>query len=305
MLEPYNSISSTLGNPLGTTGLDYSGAYGSYLSPMGGMPGMLGMNGIGNMGMLGMYNPTFMQQMMDAQNNIERKQIYHSSDMHEAMLNAEVASKSAHERANFQKIISDGDIQHEIRLLQDTVVSGDSIAIKTQYNKLKALVCSKFAKDFIINNNGDVGAQADKYINEMYSKITQKQSNGLPADLTHDIKRYGESAFMNGFNSTFLGNKGHNEMYTEELLADIHGTRINDKGSKERAKQWGKYAAKGAEGAGALVGGFFGGIGLLGLTKFLPFVKFDFFKYAKNAGRFGALALLAGDILWQMSRSNS
>ena len=137
----------------------------------------------------------------------------------------------------------------------------------------------------------------------MYQQIVSQQT-GQIVDLRSDIKRYGETAFMHGFNQTFLGNKGHNEKYSEEVISYIDGnTRINDKGSKDRAHKWGTIAAKGAEGASAFGAGGIAGLGLLGLLKTLPF-KINCPK-AKYFFWGGALATLLGDIMWQKSRSNA
>lgn len=307
-----DGISAIGASPLGTMGLNYSGVYGSYADPM--MMGMSAMSGLGSMGqmgmmspmgMMGMYNPAFMQQYIDTTHNIERSQVSHSADMHEALMNAEVANLSAHDRAIFQKISVDGDVQRGIRILADAVRRGDSDSIIEEYDRLKSVIYLKHADLFKQNKSGNAGLNADRYIEIMYAQIVSKQTGDI-ADLRTDIKRYGETAFMNGFNRTFLGNSDHNKKYSEEVLSYIDGnTRINDKGSKDRAQKWGAISAKIAEGATALGAGFATGWGLLAFAKTIPGVKISFFKNAKAAGWLGAAALLAGDIIWQMSRSES
>ena len=307
-MNPYDSISSIGMSPLGAMGLDYSGAYGSYGDPMmmtGMMNGMGAMGAMGGLGMMGMYNPAFMKQMMNMQQEIEKNQLQHATDMHNAMTQAEVANLSAHDRAIFQKISVDGDVQREIRILSDLVRKGDSDAIIAEYDKLKSIIYTKFAEDFKNNLKGNDSLNADRYIEIMYSQIVSQQT-GMPADLRADIKRYGETAFMHGFNQTFLGNDGHNKKYSEEVLSYIDGnTRINDKGSKDRAHKWGGYAARGAEAVAATGTGWLAGIGLLGAGKLLPIVKVPFFKNAKWAGFIGAAAALIGDIWWQTTRNNA
>ena len=314
-MTPYDSISPIGMSPLGAAGLDYSGAYGSYGDPMmmtgmmGGMGAMGNMGAMGAMGMMGMYNPTFMKQMIDMQHQMESAQLNHAQDMHNALVQAEVTNLSAHDRAIFQKISVDGDVQREIRILGDVVRKGDSDAIVAEYDKLKSIIYTKFAEDFKNNLTGDASLNADRYIEIMYSQIVSKQAGEI-ADLRHDIKKYGETAFMHGFNKTFLGNSGHNQKYSEEVLSYIDGnTRINDLGSKQRAHKIGGFAARGAEGAVALGAGAAAGIGLLGISKGVAKglfnVKIPFFKNMSKAGWIGGLSLLAGDILWQISRNNA
>lgn len=301
-MYPYDSISGIGTNPLGTMGLNFTGAYGSYADPMS--MGMMGMNGLNGMGMMGMYNPTFMKQMMDMQHEIEKSQTRHSQDMHEILTQAEVANLSAHDRAIFQKISVDGDVQRGIEILAKVVRDGDSDAIIMEYDKLKSIIYTKFAEDFRNNKTSDSKLTADRYIDMMYTDIISKQS-GETVNLRDDIKKYGETAFMHGFNQAFLGNSGHNTKYSEEVLSYIDGTRINDKGSKDRAHRWGGYAERGVEGLAAAGAGAAAGLGLLGIAKTLPGIKVPFFKCAKWVGWAGAAAALAGDIWWQMSRNNA
>ena len=308
-MSAYDSISAIGLNPLGGFGLDYTGAYGSYGDPM--MTGMMGMNGypsmmgMGGMEMLGLYNPAFMKQMAEMQQTMEKGQLQHAVNMHDALTQAEVSNLSAHDRAIFQKISVNGDVQREIRILADVIRKGDSDAIIQEYDKLKSVITSKYAEDLMGNKTGNATLNADRYIELIYSQ-TISQQTGAPADLREDIKKYGETAFAHGFNRTFLGNSGHNKKYSEEVISYIDGnTRINDKGNKDRAEKWGSYIAKGTEGVAAVGTGFAGGVTALGLGKLVAPSKISFFKNIGRFGKFGALALLAGDIFWQMSRSNA
>ena len=100
----------------------------------------------------------------------------------------------------------------------------------------------------------------------------------------------------------------------EETLSYLFGTRIDNKGGKDRMENIGSYLARGAEGVAASGVGYAGGIAALGLTKFLLPNKISFFGKTFNPGlakkvgglgrwgKIGALAALAGDVVWQMSR---
>ena len=332
MTENYG-ISSIGMNPLGSYGLNTSGAYGSYGDPMmtmsmmgmnsmNGLYGMNGMSGVGimnpmMMGMMGMYNPTFMKQMTDAQlqmadaqHQIETRQLNQATQMHEAINQANVSNLSAHQRATFQQIISDGDIQQEIRNLENVVISGDGDAICTEYEKLRSTIEVKYSQLLSQDPSSNQKDQVKDYIYKMYQQITTK-------DLNEDIKAHGENAFTNGFNTKFLGNKGHNKKYAEQVIAQINDTRLNDAGSKERAKSWGGTLAKITEGAASYAAGL--GVGALALgglkiaANSLPIGK-TATKYLSGLvskcgslgtwAKVGGLALLGADIIWQLSRDD-
>ena len=314
-----NYTASTSLNPLGAMGLDYSGIYSSYPTALGGYGSMYGMSGMNGMmgltgmtgaygGMMGMYNPAFMQSMMQAQQNMEKAQVDHSQVMHAALTQAEVNSLSAHNRAIFQKITADGEVQRGIRNLVDLVRKGDSDGICAEYEKIRSNIYTKFAHELAQDKTGDIKLNVDRYIEMMYNQIVSQQG-GQPADLRYDMKKYGETAFMNGFNRTFLGNKGHNDRYTEEAIAYIDGTRINDKGSKDRAQKWGGWAARAVEGTGAYIAGFFGGLASLGISKLFVSTIPGCSNIAGRSwggigtwGKIGALGVLGADVLWQMTR---
>lgn len=315
MTNPY-SISPIGMNPLGTMGLDYSGAYSStYMDPtmsgmMYGMPGMTGMGTMGNMGMMGMmgmYNPAFIQQYMSAQQQIEKQQVQHAADMHKVLSETNVANLTTHDKEIIEQISINGDVQRGVENLASAVRKGDSDSIISEYDKLKANILLKYPNQIKSVENSNTNLTADRIIQVLYAQTIQQQS-GEVTSLRDDITKYGENAFTNGFNRIFLGNDGHNKKYSEEVLSYINGNaRINDKGSKDRAQKWGEGTAHVAEGAGAAVTGAAAGVGLLAIGKAIPKLgsKFSFFKNMKAAGWIGAGALLLGDILWQMSRSDS
>ncbi len=296
-------------NPLGSFGLGMSGTYSDPMSMMGISP-YSAMGSMGMMGMMGMMNPAFMgqiaeaqKQMQNIQQDVEKNQLNHAVDMHSLIQQAEVNNLESHERALFEKVARDGGIQNAVRNLADVIRSGDQDAVVEEYDKLKDTIYTKYS-DFFVNHNGKINTfqTINDVISRLYGQIMTAQNGGQPVDLRDDIKRYGEQAFEHGFNQTFLGNSGHNERYTEETLNYLYGTRINDKGSKDRAERWGGYAARGAEGIAAIAAGF--GAGLAGkatLSALAPKVSQKIGKLG-TWGKLGAAALLAADVFWQISR---
>ena len=296
---------------IGGLGLDPSGAYSDYSSMMGMSPygmGMAGMSPMMGMGMMGM-NPAFMGQMAqmqkmmaDIQHQQEKSQLSHAENMHALIQQAEVNQLSAHDRAIFEKAMVDGDIKEGIRTLANVIRTGDQDAICEQYDKLKMSLYTKYS-DYFQNadKNKNSFANVNNLIRTLYAQIVGAGSGQL-VDLEQDIKEYGESAFTHGFNKTFLGKNGHNEKYSEETINYLFGTRINDKGSKDRTQKIGGWVARGVEGAAAGLGGYLAALGLTGVGKFLiPSLKTSF-KGLHNLGKVGLLLGLGADVLWQMSR---
>ena len=293
---------------IGGYGLDASSMYGSY-GDYATMAMLGGMSPYGNMGMMGM-NPAFMGQMAQMQRYMEelqqereKNQLRHSNEMHNLIQQAEVNQLAAHDRAIFEKAMRDGYLQEGIRTLANVIRSGDQDAICEQYNKLRASIYNEYS-DYFQSPNAAHNAfpNVNHFIRTLYGQIIKAQS-GAPADLEQDIKTYGESPFMHGFNRTFLGKKGHNELYSEETINQLFGTRINDKESKDRTVKWGDAAAHAAE-LGAV------GVAGAGAATVFPWVAKMFtgvnlgtsLKAMKHWGRLGFAAAVAGDLLWQLTR---
>ena len=312
-------------SPIGGLGLDPTGAYGSFdpmmtmMSSPYTMGAMNGIYGLGNMGAMGMgmmgYSPAFManqmMQMAQIQNQMEKGKLNHATQMHQAIQDAEVQSLEAHDRAIFQKALVDADIKQGIRCLSDVIRKGDQDAICIEFDKLKQNIYTKYNSYFINNNKIDADKSVREIISLLYAQIVTAQNGGIPADLKTDIKQYGETAFWHGYNSTFLGNKGHNEKNSEETISYIFDERINDVGSKKRAEKWGSRWAKFSEGGLAGIAGYGAGLAGLfagaGLLKSLPWVgkaiKFPSLKTAHGLGIAAGIAAIVGDIIWQNSRA--
>ena len=294
----YNPYMNTLG--LGGVG-DYS-SYGSYYNPT--MMGM-GSMGMGSMGMMGMWNPAFMGQMNQAYQNIEKSQLKHNSAMHNLMLQNKTEAMDNHTRAMFEQSMIDGDIKSQINLLHEKIVKGEQDQICEEYDKLKQIIYTKYADYFKENSNKmDIVNSVNRLISNLYtaqiSPIVNEQ-----VDLMNDIKKYGETAFMHGFNKEFLGKTDYHDKYTEETLSYLYGTSIDNKAGKDRIEKIGGYVGKGAEGVAAGLAGYGAAVVGAGLLKAInPFntCKNLTMSGVHKFGKWAALAAIAGDIIWQMSR---
>lgn len=313
-------ISSIGTTPLGTMS---DPTMMSMMGGMGMMNGMGTMSPYGTMGMMGMMgmNPQYLEQMAQVQQKMaeiqhqtEQNQINHAIDNHALLQNAEVMNMEAHERAFFQKALSDGDIRVGIRNLSDCIRKGDQDGICQLYDELKQTIYSKYGEFFIQKGDkSDPKKSADYYIYLMYNQILSAQNGGNPVDFKQDVKDYGESAFMNGFRRTFLGNSSHSKRYTEETLNYTTGDPLTDGKSKEKARTAGSLAARGIEAVGAYGAGAVGGLcawgGLKGISAALPFGSSKALELSKKLGGAGKWAkivaglALIGDIGWQMTRS--
>lgn len=311
-------------------GFNPAGLYGSYYDPsMMSMMSGYGSYGMSNpmmmsgMGMMGMYNPTFMaqqtdmmKQMYSAQNEIEKMQLQNATQMHAAKEQAQVYNAQVHDRAFFNTVAINGDVQKGIREIYDAIRRGDMDYVTQKYFELKQVILNKYSDHFSTSIGGlNDKENIDHYISVLYSEIAGGYNPGAPKpDLRNDILTYGETPFEHGMNTTFLGNSGHNKLGAEQCLNQIYGTNINDAGSKAHAEKIGQWAGRVKEGALAAGVGAVGGATALGIAKILPFkLNTPFIKDAAgNPGKLsglgkwawiGAIGLGLWDVLWQMSRT--
>lgn len=301
-------------------GLGGAGLYGSYYDPymsmMGGYSG-LGMTNpmmMSGMGTMGMYNPTFMQAQVDmmknmysAQNEINKMQLNNATEMHEAKEMAQVHNVGVHDRAFFETVMKNGEVQNGVRNIYDAVRKSDMDDVVQKYYELKQMILNKF-NDHFTNSPGGINDRnnIDKYISDLYAEIGGGLNPGAPKpDLRQDIEKFGETPFEHGMSISFLGNSGHNKLTAEECLNQIYGTRINDAGSKAKAEKAGKFAGRVKE-AGLATGlGAVLGLGTIGLGRIAPITKLNNLCKGKfkAAAWIGALGLAAADILWQATRA--
>ena len=300
-------------NSLGTYGLGGTGMYGSYTDPM--MMGAYSPYGMGmGMNMMGMY-PTYMKQMMEAQQDIEKMQLNHASDIHKIKLEHNTEEYKAHDRNIFEKAMVDVGVNGGIAKLAEKIKEGDQDGICEEFDKLKQTVYTKYRDYFNANkDNMNVNESVTNFVEVLYSKIRTAQT-GHEVSLRNDIEKYGESSFEHGFWKNLHG-KDYHQKYTEETLNHIYGTNIDNKEGKERMAKVGAKAESIAEYVASPFVGYAAGVGaattIAGLGKlFLPLPKaasskFNFaaFKsFGKVAGTVGAIAALVGDIWWQNSRA--
>ena len=300
-------------SPIGTYGLDMSGAYSSYDPYMmsmglGGMNGLTGMGGLstmspysmGSMGMMGgMYNPTFMSQMVQMQQDIEKNQLQHSSAMHSLLQQNQVNQLSDHERTVFESAMIDGDIDQGIRNLADAVHAGNQDAICMRYDDLKNMIYKKHG-EYFRNNSGNMTSKqnVDNFISMLYSQKLSPNAGEI-VDLKTEIKQYGDSAFWHGFHKSFLDKKDYHKRYAEETLKYFFGDPIDNETGKKRIQKIGGICGNVAEGVAGVAGGAGGGAvvgGIIGAFFKNPFTG------AKIGMKLGGLAGGIGDIAWQITR---
>ena len=270
-------------------GLNTSGMYGSYYDPsmiaaMGGYgsygmsnPMMSGIGMAGGLGMMGgMYNPAFMgqytdmmKQMYSAQNEIQKLNLQNATDMHAAKEQAQVYNAQIHDKAFFETVAVNGDVQNCIREIYSAIREGKMDYVAQKYFELKQVLLNK-RRDYFDTSLGGINDKEniDHIISTLYSEIAAGYNpGGGKPDLREDILSYGESPFQHGFNQTFMGNSGHNRLTAEECLNQIYGTPINDAGSKAKAHKIGSISGSVTEVAAAGAAGAAVGATALGLTK--------------------------------------
>lgn len=292
-----------IGNVLGTYGLGDS--YGSYADPTamgmygGYSPYGMGTNSPYTMGAMGgMYNPTFMAQMTQMQQNMEKSQLNHSGTMHQLMLENETKAFTDQDRAIFEKAMVDSAVNEGITNLAEMVKKGDSDGICIEFDKLKQTLYSKYGDYFNAKSDSiDPNKSVTNYIELLYGKI-------VSTNLRDDIRAHGENAFEHGFWRSWKGSDYHSKN-TEEAMSYIFGTPIDNKSGHDRISNVGGAIEKITEGGASLAVGYGAGLGLAATCKMLnPFniCKNLGLKGTHRFGKFGALLALGADILWQMNR---
>lgn len=291
-------------NGLGSFGLGTGGTYSSIgdMSSMG-MAGY-GMNGMGAMmgmpGMMGMYNPSFMGQMNQAYQEIEKQNLEHAGAMHKLMLQTQTQNYQADDQYLFQKSLEDGSVNTLIVNLADKIREGDADGICEEFDKLKSTLYTKHADYLKANSNRlNPSDSVNNVIENLYAQIITAKT-GQVASLRNDIKQYGETAFNHGFNKNFFGKKDYHNNYSEETLSYLFGTRIDNKSGKDRMENIGGTVGRVAEAGTVAASGAAAGIGASILAR-LCSSKVTF-SGAKWMAAIGAVGGLAADVLWQMSR---
>ena len=291
-------------NGLGSFSLGTGGTYSSIgdMSSMG-MAGY-GMSGMGAMmgmpGMMGMYNPSFMGQMNQAYQEIEKQNLEHAGAMHKLMLQTQTQNYQADDQYLFQKSLEDGSVNTLIVNLADKIREGDADGICEEFDKLKSTLYTKHADYLKANSNRlNPSDSVNNVIENLYAQIITAKT-GQVASLRNDIKQYGETAFNHGFNKNFFGKKDYHNNYSEETLSYLFGTRIDNKSGKDRMENIGGTVGRVAEAGTVAASGAAAGIGASILAR-LCSSKVTF-GGAKWMAAIGAVGGLAADVLWQMSR---
>lgn len=257
---------------LGTYGLENPGTYTSYDpymmgmmgSPYGAMAMGYGMGSIFNPAtgyntpmMRAMYDPLYYGQM---QAQMETNQAMHKANMHDLLLNTEVAAHRSTNQATISKIMTDATVQQGVINLYNKVREGDQDGICQQFDLLKNLIYNNYRDHFQTGGaSQDSSTAAAQVLEALYYQIVSSSTQGKDGDLRADIKKYGDNAVKNGFMKGFR--EGHHDRYVDETLHHCFGLNVDQKSSKDSrqhiATGFGKTARaleKGALGAGIGIG---------------------------------------------------
>lgn len=287
---------------LGTFGLPTGGTYSSYVDPT-----MM----MGGYGMMGMYNPAFMKNTAQAYQEIEKSQLSHASAMHELMLQNKTHAYKAEDNALFQKSMEDANLRGAIQNLADKVKESDTDGICQEFDKLKVALYRKH-NDYLRANSDRLNPSdsVNYIIEQMYAQLVAKNP-GATDSLRKDIEKYCDNAFEHGFNKTFLGKKEYHENYSDETLSYLFGTRIDNKGGKDRMEKIGSGVAHVAEGAAAAAAGALAlplaATTVKGVLSSITPEKISSkiakcSTFNKKIAWLGAFVALGADVIWQMSR---
>lgn len=303
-----------IGNGLGSFGLGGSGSYYDPTMSMGMMNTMGALNPMGinpmdpsssyMMGgmmnpMMGMYNPTFMSQMTQTQQNIEKMQLDHTGAMHNLMLQNQTKAFTDEDRAIFEKAMVDAAVNKGVINLATMVRKGDADGICQAFDELKQTLYNKYSDYFKANlGKMDPSDSVTNFIEILYSKIISEPGQE-PVSLRNEIQKYGETAFEHGFWKNLHG-KDYHDKYSEEAVSYVFGTPLDNKAGKDRMEKVGAWTEKIVEGGLAYGAGRAAGFGIRALNPF-GVMKLGLKGSNRLSKLVGAIAL-GGDILWQMSR---
>gem|GEM_PF-1987467 len=314
-------------SPLGLYGLGGTGAFGSYDSSMPssmmsgyGMGAGMGMDssifgmgamnpytagmGLGGYGMGAMLQYPLLYGQIQAQ--MENNQLAHAIQMQDGMNRYGVLAHRSSDRALFEKVANNGQVQYGIDNLYQVVRKGDQDAIKRQYDEVRNFILQTYRDEL-----NDLGTEinpivtANEYIKRIYSTSVSAKT-GQIADLETDIVRYGDGPFMNGFLQSVR--KGHHGSYTDETLQYCFGRDIDEKGYKDHKRVLGKTAGGIVNFITKPLAGMAAGAGIFATGNLIAKGIGAIFKHpVKLSGRFakvGAiLGLVAGlgDAIWQIT----
>ena len=302
-------------SPFGNVGLGSTGTYSSYdycmpstLGMTGMMPGIMPgmMPGMvpGMMPGMSTYDYWTPEGAANTQQRIETSQLTHAGQMHNTMMDIEVANQRRTDNALIEKLLTNGELHLAAQNIKMKINEGDLAGAVQMFDQLKGSVNARYSEQIAamgdqINSNASVVSAIDY----LYSSV-----NGTT--LMDDIKKCDEGAFTNGFNQAFR--PGHSKMTVNEALNHVYGTRIDNAGYEKNKEKVGKvvgHIAGGAEkGAIGAVAGVAGTAAVLGIGKILlPKLTKNLtwagaFKSMKTMGKIGLVAGIACEIFWQCTK---
>ena len=323
-------------NGLGSFGLGGYSSYGNYgdpsmtgmmmgtgtmgiTSPYSSMGMGMGMMSPYNMGMMGMMDPNYMAQFYktqaQTQQDIEKLQLQHTGAMNQLLLQSQTQAATNKDAATFENAMIDADIQNGITTLIDKVDQGDTDGICREFDKVKNTIYTKYASYFNKNaQNIDPKKSAGEWVEMLYAnKVSALR--GTAATLRSDIEAKCDGSFAQGFWSNFKG-KDYHKRDAAETVAYIGGTNVDNHEGKEQIKKVGRVTEALTETVAAPIAGYLaagaGSMLLAGTAKGMlsvfgkgahQWIKIG--TVGKWAGIIGAGVALAGDLIWQSTRTRN
>ncbi len=297
-------------SPFGNVGLGATGTFGSYDYCM---PSTMGMTGMipGTMGAVGMlpgvasmYGYWTPEGAASMQQRIETSHVTHAADMHNRMVDMEVANQRRSDNALIEKLLTNGELHLTAQNIKVKINERDLTGALYLFDQLSNSVNSRY-KDEIAAMGSEINTSASvvSAIDYLYTSV-----NGT--NLMDDIKACDEGAFKNGFKQAFRN--GHSKITVNEALNHIYGTRIDNAGHEKVKETCGKVAGhiaggveKGVLGAAVGAGGTAAvlGVGKLLLPKLVKNVTWSgALKAMGTAGKIGLALGVVGEIIWQCTR---
>ncbi|MCQ2754913.1 MAG: hypothetical protein MJ231_07710 [bacterium] len=267
-----DGISAITSSPLGAYGLGMNGAYSSYPSMMS----MYGMGGygtnsynpmFGGMGMMGMYNPDYMMQLANVQNEMEMNQIRHAQSINQLITDGQVNASAHADKAFVKQVFENGSVKNLMSGLIDGIRNKDLENICNYFDAVKKQIISTYGDEISARGyKENVNLAAIELIEALYTTEVNAQSGRQNANLRDDIAAIGENAFVNGFKCEMR--PGHSTRDLKSVMNHCFGTEITERehdktsraigGIAGRVAHGGKFAA---QSTGVIAGGTILGLG--------------------------------------------
>ncbi len=235
----FGDYSSYMPSMMGLTGVgSFGGGMNSVFDPLTSFGSL--MYGGGMMGGMMDYWLDYQKNMQKLQNDLELSKLDHNKQMHAGMINSEVQAHEETMSGIIQKILVDGAVDSQVRLLYSKIKEGDQNGVCQEYDKLKDYVCATYEKELkakgLATRSGDIYSIIDKTYSEIVSAIAN--DGAVNHTIEGDIEKYCDDAFQAGFASGFKGNNG--QRFKAETIHHVTGKRINNRAYQDNLHREGR-----------------------------------------------------------------